>query len=110
MEENIGNDFGWANLVVPNEDIIGQISLLRGYVGANETLSSSIGRILEFQGEKIKLSNAARNGISGGPVFLNNEDYLVFGILVAGDSDGISYAKRIDNLIFTLVDNLNSTE
>ena len=48
------------------------------------------------------------NGNSGSPVFIGDNNYTVQGVHVAGNRD--AYAKRIDPLIYTLVNNLNSNE
>ena len=111
LNGNVDETVGWFDLIVPDENIINQYAAVYGY--QNLALYRSKGQILEFQGEEIKHQTHTEDGMSGGPTFLNNLDYKVFGIHVAGErKNGIyyAYAKEIDLLIYTLVDNLNSTE
>ena len=108
LNENIGNQLDWFELIVPDESIIEQYALVYGYHGTTDLLRRSAGQIIEFQGEEVvHLANTV-SGMSGGPTFLSNTEYVVFGINVAVDE--YSYAKRIDPIIYTLVNNLNSME
>lgn len=98
----------WFELIVPNESIINQKALVYGYYGTSIRLKRVAGEIIEFQGEEVVHLADTVGGMSGGPTFLCNADYVVFGIHVAEGNN--ASAKRIDPLIYTLVSNLNSTE
>ena len=108
LNETIGNQLDWFELIVPDENIIDQYALVYGYNGTTVSLRRVTGRIIEFQGEEVVHLADTAGGMSGGPTFLCNTDFVVFGIHVAEDEN--AYAKRIDPIIYTLVSNLNSVE
>lgn len=106
LNENIENQLDWFELIVPDERILEQYALVYGYVERTVALRKTKGEIIQIQGEEVIHSADVINGMSGGPAFLNNTDYIVFGIFVAGQGDNAK-TKRIDPLIYTLVNNLN---
>ena len=106
LNKNIGEELGWFDLIVPDESIIEQYALVYGYYGFSVLLNRVTGQIIEFQGETVvHLANTA-DGMSGGPTFLCNADYIVFGIHISEGEN--ARARIIDPLIYTLVSNLNS--
>ena len=108
LDETVGSELGWFDLIVSDENIINQYALVYGYIEETANLRLAKGRIEIIQSKTVRYSSDTIRGMSGGPVFLNNEDYLVFGIHVAEGENAC--AKKIDLLIYTLVNNLNSTE
>lgn len=110
LDENIGSELGFFNLVIPNETLINEYVKLFGYL-EDEKLRLVKGQITEFQ-DIIECDNMlARKGMSGGPLALNNSNNLVCGILAGGYENTISArVKKIDSLIYTLVNDLNLIE
>ena len=109
LDENIGNQLDWFELIVPDEKILEQYALVYGYLQRTVTLRKTKGEILQVSGEEVIHIADVINGMSGGPAFFNNSDYIVFGIFVAGHGENAK-TKRIDPLIYTLVNNLNAIE
>ena len=106
LDENVGTELGWFNLIVPNETIINEYIQVIGHISSNYMFHSK-GEILSFQ-ETIEYDMNTWGGMSGGPVMLNNSDYLVFAVHVAGydNTDG-GCARKIDPLIYRLINDLN---
>ena len=90
--------------------LINEYVKLFGYL-EDEKLRLVKGQITEFQ-DIIECDNMlARKGMSGGPLALNNSNNLVCGILAGGYENTISArVKKIDSLIYTLVNDLNLIE
>ena len=115
IDENVDDKLGHFSLMIPNDDLIDETIQVLGYreisyeQNSNEHMYYTRGKIQSNQ-ETIKYNALTAGGMSGGPVFLYDTNCLI-GVHVGGGTEGIiGCAKKIDNLIYTLVNNLNSIE
>lgn len=114
LDENVDERLGYFTLTIPDDNLNDKPVQVIGY---REKVSNSDmkihmyysrGKIQAYQ-KTIDYNALTAQGMSGGPLLLYNTNCVIGIHVYGGENVIIAGAKKIDSLIYSLVDNLNST-